>query len=309
MSRGAPARPPSFILPRGGSFAALCAHQSQFYYAAEVDVNQYPAIIRCFADTFFPTIAVPQAIPLRWLNRAHAAFIFFATERCSTTPFTMQFNIVSESAWKKPKQRRRRYFYKHYYVFMNIGYKLNVKCNAAIEIANCALSEHCRKSIPPYYNSHDATRAARLIVHRMKSNSVALCASSCQQSFIDSCIYLRRRSFKDSLCFDLWNFSITLKYFSLAFPFRLSFSADFQWNSPESGEMRRCLRKYCLLLVLSVHTVFLRDAVFNEFTPQRLLSFCHGSMCFFSALDDDVVGVFWNFIKISESVCNMYYVI
>lgn len=59
----------SLGLVRCACMCALhCVHQLEFYYAAKVDVNQYPAIMRCFADTFFQAIQVPRAIPFCWLN-------------------------------------------------------------------------------------------------------------------------------------------------------------------------------------------------------------------------------------------------
>lgn len=48
--------------------------------------------------------------------------------------------------------------------------------------------------------------------------------NSCEQSFSDSHIYLRREMFKDSLClhYDLWNFSITSLEFSVCRSFSFS---------------------------------------------------------------------------------------
>lgn len=161
---------------------ALCVHQLELYYAEKVDVNQYPAIMRCFADTFFflsPSNLVPQAIPFCWLNSCsfyiHLVLFFislhallFAVVTSARNLNTIEITILR--LYQNPSRNiitivvipisiitaqcsssKRRNFYKHYYVFMNIGSKLNVKfCNNFSKMLGIPLTQafFSRKSIP-----------------------------------------------------------------------------------------------------------------------------------------------------------------
>lgn len=118
-----------------------------FIMLQKVDVNQYPAIIHCFADTFFPTILVPRAILFCWLNSCLCiAFALFSCPRCRLCNKLQRIRVHNSRLYRKSSRGIivvRRFNPSHapehdsstaivecsqiFYVFMNIGYKLNIK--------------------------------------------------------------------------------------------------------------------------------------------------------------------------------------